>query len=62
MARYGNEFKEGTVARLLPPESAEISSVSQETGVSVATWERWRAGALSRPAQRHGSSDGGDFC
>ena len=45
MARYGNEFKEGAVARLLPPESAEISRVSQEIGVSVATLERWRADA-----------------
>ena len=51
MARYGNEFKERAVARLLPPESAEISRVSQEIGVSVATLERWRADALSRPAR-----------
>ena len=51
MARYGNEFKERAVARLLPPESAEISRVSQEIGVSVATLERWRAEALSRPAR-----------
>ena len=39
------------MARLLPPESAEISRVSQEIGVSVATLERWRADALSRPAR-----------
>ena len=45
MARYSNEFKERAVARLLPPESAEISRVSQEIGVSVATLERWRADA-----------------
>ncbi len=45
MARYGNEFRERAVARLLPPESAEISRVSQEIGVSVATLERWRADA-----------------
>ena len=51
MARYSNEFKERAVARLLPPESAEISRVSQEIGVSVATLERWRADALSRPAR-----------
>ena len=51
MARYSNEFKERAVARLLPPESAEVSRVSQEIGVSVATWERWRADALSRPAR-----------
>lgn len=45
MARYSNEFKERAVARLLPPESAEITRVSQEIGVSVATLERWRADA-----------------
>ena len=50
-ARYSNEFRERAVARRLPPESAEISRVSQEIGVSVATLERWRADALSRPAR-----------
>ena len=45
MARYSNEFKERAVARLLPPESAEVSRVSQEIGVSGATLERWRADA-----------------
>ena len=51
MAWCGNEFRERAVARLLPPESAEVSRVSQEIGVSVATLERWRAEALSRPAR-----------
>ena len=51
MARYSNEFRERAVARLMPPESAEVSRVSQEIGVSVATLERWRADALSRPAR-----------
>lgn len=51
MARYGKEFKDRAVARLLPPESAAITAVSQEIGVSVATLERWRADALSRPAR-----------
>ena len=50
MARYGKEFKDRAVARLLPPESAAITAVSQEIGVSVATLERWRADALSMPA------------
>jgi hypothetical protein len=36
---------------LLPPESAAITAVSQEIGVSVATLERWRADALSLPAR-----------
>lgn len=51
MARYGQEFKDRAVARLLPPESASIQMVSQELGVSVATLERWRAVALSAPAR-----------
>ena len=52
MARYGEKFKQRAVARLLPPESSAISTVSQEMGISVATLERWRADALSIPAQR----------
>ena len=39
------------MARLLPPESAAITAVSQELGVSVATLERWLADALSKPAR-----------
>ena len=52
MGRYSQEFKDRAVARLLPPESASITTVSQEEGVSVATLERWRADALSKPAPR----------
>jgi transposase-like protein len=51
MARYGKNFKERAVARLLPLESAEISRVSQELRVSISTLKRWRADALSRPAR-----------
>ena len=51
MARYGQAFKDRAVARLLPPESAPVQTVSQELGVSVATLERWRADALSIPAR-----------
>jgi transposase len=51
VARYGHKFKTRTVARLLPPESAPITTVSVESGVSVATLERWRADALSKPAR-----------
>lgn len=51
MARYGEKFKQRAVARLLPPESSAISTVSLEMGISVATLERWRADALSRPAR-----------
>lgn len=49
MARYGQAFKDRAVARLLPPESAEIDRVSREIGVGVDTLERWRAEALSMP-------------
>ena len=51
MGRYGDEFKDRAVARLLPPETAEIARLSQEIGVSVATLQRWHAEALSRPAR-----------
>ena len=51
MARYGKEFKDRAVARLLPPESAAIDVVSREVGVSVATLERWRAQALAAPGE-----------
>jgi transposase len=51
VARYGKTFKDRAVARLLPPESAPVQTVSQELGVSVATLERWRADALSMPAR-----------
>jgi transposase len=39
------------VARLLPPESATVEAVAREIGVGVATLERWRSDALSRPAR-----------
>ena len=45
MARYGQAFKDRAVARLLPPESSPVETVSREMGVSVATLERWRADA-----------------
>jgi len=49
VARYGQAFKDKVVARLLPPESAELSAVSREVGVSEATLERWRSQALAEP-------------
>lgn len=51
MARYGQAFRDRVVARLLPPESAEVGAVAKETGVSVQTVERWREDAQSRPAR-----------
>jgi transposase-like protein len=38
------------VARLLPPESSSLESVSREVGISMATLERWRADALANGA------------
>ena len=51
MARYGQAFKDKAVARLLPPESASVETVSRELSISTATLERWRADALSKPAR-----------
>jgi len=51
MARYGEAFRNRVLARLLPPESAEVGTVANETGVSVQTLERWREDAQSRPAR-----------
>lgn len=48
MARYGQEFKDRAVARLLPPESAAVEVVARELGVGAQTLERWRSDALSR--------------
>lgn len=50
MARYGRQFKERVVARLLPPESSPVEEVSTRVGISVATLERWRAEALATAA------------
>ena len=45
MARYGEAFRNRTVGRLLPPESADAGALAKEIGVSVQTLERWTAGA-----------------
>ena len=46
MARYGQEFKDTAVARLMPPESASVPVVPQPWRISVAALKRWRARAL----------------
>lgn len=51
MARYGQEFKDRAVARLLPPESAALKDVANELGVGLATLERWRSDALAQPSR-----------
>lgn len=52
MARYGKAFKSRAVARLLPPESATLESVSAEFGIRAETLERWRAEALADAQDR----------
>ena len=48
MARYGQQFKERVVARLLPPESTPVEEVSNKVGISVTALERWRAEILAK--------------
>lgn len=52
MPWYSKEFRCRTVARLLPPENAEISAVSAELGVPAATLELWRTEALAHAVER----------
>ena len=51
MARHAEAFKRQAVARLLPPESADVATVATEIGVLVKTLERWRDEVQSRPAR-----------
>lgn len=58
MTQYSNELIKRAAARLLPPESEEISSVYHAIGESLAILEQWRADALSRsPQERAWTSD-----
>ncbi|AWB32595.1 IS3 family transposase [Orrella marina] len=61
MARYGQAFKDKAVARLLPPESASLETVSREMSISVQTLERWRAQALTMPARERAWSAAARF-
>jgi transposase-like protein len=56
MARYGQKFKDNAVARLLPPQSCPVETLSARIGISVGTLERWRAEAL---ANASGNGGGG---
>ena len=49
------------MARLLPPESAAVEVVAREVGVGVATLERWREDAQSRPARGRAWTAGARF-
>ncbi|PJC02658.1 MAG: IS3 family transposase, partial [Gallionellales bacterium CG_4_9_14_0_8_um_filter_59_50] len=55
---YGEAFRNRVVARLLPPESANVGAVAKEIGVSVQTLERWREDAQTRPARGRAWSAG----
>ena len=50
MARYGKEFRQRAVARLLPPESSSVTQVATELGVHPipcsAGVPRWRGVSL----------------
>jgi hypothetical protein len=50
--RFGQDFKDHTVARLLPPENASLEQVSREVGVSIHTLERWRRLALAEQTRQ----------
>lgn len=39
------------MARLLPPQSAALETVSRDVGIGVDTLVRWRSDALSQPAR-----------
>lgn len=52
MSRYGKAFRERAVSWLLPPESATIDVVANDTGVSSDTLERWRNEVLAEPARQ----------
>ncbi len=39
------------MARMLPPESAELGALSKEVGVSVQTLEKWREDVQTMPAR-----------
>lgn len=41
VARCGQAFKDGVVARLLPPQSATRATVAQEIGIAAVTLARW---------------------
>jgi transposase len=51
MARYTETLKNRVVAKLLPPESASVSAIVKEVGVTAQALERWRDKAQSRPTR-----------
>lgn len=68
MARkYVAEFKENIIARMLPPRSESVKSISKETGISVDTLYTWRiqyrnnqrvaATSVSGPPGNHDSEE-----
>lgn len=59
MAKYGQTFKDRAVARLLPPQSSSLESVSSEVGVTTATLLRWQADSLRIPVREREPSAAG---
>ena len=59
MARYGQALTDKVVARLLPPESAEVGAVAKELGVAVPTLEYWRGEAPTGRSRERAWSTGG---
>lgn len=68
MARkYVAEFKENIIARMLPPRSESVPSISKETGISVNTLYTWLiqyrnnkrvpANSVSGAAKNHDSEE-----
>jgi hypothetical protein len=53
VTRYRKAYQDLIVARMLPPESASMEQVSRETGLSLATLERWRVGNLPTMTRIH---------
>ena len=57
MARYGQKFRDNAVARLLPPQSCPVATLSARIGISVGTLERWRAETLANASGNSGGWD-----
>lgn len=53
--KYSQEFKNSIVRRMMPPENATVSDLSEETGITEVTLYKWR-----REARIHGQATPGD--
>lgn len=48
MTHYSDELKASIIARMLPPQSANVSALAKETGIPKDTLYCWRLKALGR--------------